>query len=196
MKLFNTVKELWDYCEFCPMCQKNCRAISLSIGPDHDFDLHTFSKIKDQLTIECYSIANDTEGYNVDIIVDMNSNNFELKAATQDEQYLLNNSYFYFYLYAKCPVCKSGLNTSDLEKKDFTISNIAVEREEFYCQSDKGQFYIDVLYDDELLILSTYDIVDEEIVVDDKDISLPLFKLDFSDMSKLINKLKTFIIFS
>jgi hypothetical protein len=109
--------------------------------------------------------------------------------------------YFFFFIESDCRQCNATyVNGSDIELdlNNKIISNIEIEREGIYFLKEKTKFYITFEYDiHNMLISKCYE--DEntgEIIDDNKPFSFPIVNLDFSDHKKLLNRIKTILLFS
>jgi hypothetical protein len=202
VKLFNNVQELWNYCSFCPICQNN-REISVSVGPDAVFTLNSFSKLNSILELQCeYNKRRNI--YSVEYKIDCNSNQFEISVTNvregDPETRLafpkVEKAYFYFYIQSSCQQCNcSTAHGTDLELDvlERKVSNIALERETFRFLNEQDKFHISIIHDQNVMLVSRCYGFDRE---DEKSISLPIVKLDLSNQSQVINKIKTLILFS
>lgn len=195
MKILNTIQELWDYCEFCPICQKSSRMVFVSVGPDSSFELVSIEKSVGFLTINCkYRFRRNI--YYVSYIIDLYQNIFNINSGHSliSDQTTVDNdkvkrANFYFYINSDCSNCSSA-SSLDLEfdLKNKTISNIAVEREYVYLEHDSGHFNITTFYDQDYILISQDD--------GSKGIKIPFLNLDFTNKAKVINRIKTLILFS
>jgi len=211
VKIFNTVQELWDYCSFCPICQEDCRDIVISVGPDAVFELSSCDKESNFLNLKCV-FTSKKSSYSVQYKIDCQSNAFAvaivatdvhlLSVSAQSSNKKVGEAYFYFYLRSSCPKCQcastygTDLELDFLERK---IVNIQLERESFFLLKGVDKFHITTIHDRDVIIVSRGHLVgDGELVFeeDDKKIELPMVKLDLSDQTKVVNKIKTLILFS
>jgi hypothetical protein len=109
------------------------------------------------------------------------------------------NHSFYMYLHAKCHGCdNSYIDTSDIYF-DPTLRAIEctnIERDGAYLLLGESGFHIVQYPEDHIMMVSRIiqkDGIMEEI---EKVINLPIVNLDFSNVPKIINKIKTLILFS
>lgn len=209
MKLFNSIQELWDYCLFCPICQRNCREIVVSVGPDSAFILVTADKKEDgALYLQC-TYKNKRHIYSVDYNVNCLDNTFTVDVPKVQELPLgeianpkkAKRAYFFFFMEGLCRDCNcTSAHGLDLEFDivDKKISNIGLERESFYLLEGKDKFHVSPIHDRNVMLVSRCYVDDEEIGFSesDKTIELPLVKLDLTDQLKVTNKIKTLILFS
>jgi hypothetical protein len=209
MKTFNTVQELWNYCSFCPICQEDCRDVLISVGPDAVFELLSSEKEDGFLNMGC-TFRNKKNIYSVQYKINCQDNSFTvevtdvqlLSSAAQIPTKKVEEAYFYFYLQSSCPKCQSAFTYGtdlELDILDRKITNIEVEREGFYLLKEIDKYHLTAIYDRNIIIVSRcYASADNELEFeeDDKKIELPMVKLDFSNQTKLVNKIKTLILFS
>lgn len=209
MRIFNTVQELWSYCLFCPICQEPSRNIILTVGPDNEFVITEFEKKGSELKLFCsYRQGNLSKKdksraptHSATFTIDCLKNSYQVETAGLDPAIVATakEAYFYLYINANCTGCdNSYLNSSDLEfySEDKTIHNIQMEREGAYVSSGKDKFHITLSHDSGVMRVSRCYDMDGETIDDEKVIELPLVNLDFSDAPKVINKVKTLILFS
>lgn len=207
MKNFNTLQELWDYCLYCPVCQRNCRQIHISVGPDHIFILVDFDKVNSILHLQCTSKTNYS--YLVRYKIDCQNNTFnsEITNSVFLSSAHIKPEHFFFFLEGICNECNcSSVHSFDLDldidSKKF--NDIGLEMENFCLLKAPDKFRINIIYDllqDEMLvskIITTENDPQAEMewIEGHNSIELPVIKLDFSDQVKLSNKIKTLILFS
>ncbi len=209
MKSFNSVQELWDYCSFCPICHRNCREVIVSVGPDGAFIL-VAAKKRDNgiLYLQC-TYKNKRHIYSVDYNINCLDNTFtvdvprvqDLPPGETPNTQRVKEAYFFFFVEGLCRECNCtsahGLDL-ELDIVDKKISNIGLERESFYLLEGKDKFHVSPIHDRSVMLVSRCYPDDEGIgfIESDKTIELPLVKLDLSDQDKVVNKIKTLILFS
>jgi hypothetical protein len=207
MKIFNTIQELWDYCSFCPVCQKNGRQIILKVGPDAVFTLTNFDKTKTKLNLDCvYKKKNNF--YRVVYKIDCLSNLFNITVPemvidfpeAQLPRQKVKQAYFYLYIQSDCKKCKCAASYGkdlELEILDKKISNIKLERESFFLLKEKDKFHISVNYGSNYMVVSRCQGLDDiDFEEESGKVKLPLFDFDLSDQAKLVQRIKTLILFS
>jgi len=221
MKKFETLQLLWNYCTFCPICRTNCRDISISVSPDNIFKLISFKKEDELLKLYCtyrqrkqdkykanYVINTLTGKFGVEVLEMMDSIDSEMNADTnldEEEKYRLrvkvSKTYFYFYINGDCKVCNAAsINSTDIELNwdGESITNIGIEREGIFIILPKDKYHLSILYDSNKTLINkclidklSYDILDS-----DKMFECPIINFDFSNLQKVVNKIKTIITFS
>lgn len=202
MKILNTVQELWDYCLFCPVCQEDCRKMTVSVGPDDTFEVITFEKSESTLTLNCLMKKRRVCKY----IINCADNTFRVFYSNQNQEVLTEKSnavYFYFYLSSNCQQChKSYTNSNDLELdvQNYLVCNVGIEREGIQLITQSNGFHITKFnYFDSSkneMLISRCLKQDGELMVEDKFIRLPSVDLDFSNPEKVVNKILTLLTFS
>lgn len=207
MKIFNSMQELWDYCSLCPICQLNKRDITISVGPDSVFTLTGFKKKDNSLKLEC-AFKKKQNVYTVEYDINCETNHFKIDVTdvkviieeTKLPIHRVTEAYFYFYIQSRCPECEcSSAHGADLELDivDKKISNIELERESFWLLKESDKFHITVIHDRNVMLVSRcHGLDDFDYREDEKTIELPLVKLDLSNQPKMVNKIKTLILFS
>lgn len=208
MKALNSVQDLWAHCRFCPICQDMCRDVTIDVGPDDVFTISSFEKQDHILRLECTFRAKK-QRYRTVYSVNCLDNTFKVDISepvhesASSDSYKRNDRasapYFFFYIFSDCKKCNSAhTNSSDLELDllERKVSNIGIEREGVYLLTEKDKFHISLFYDRNVMLVSRAREEDSVIVDDDKHVELPLVNLDFSNPNKVINKIKTLILFS
>lgn len=204
MKLFNTIQELWDYCEYCPICTRKSRKLTISVGPDMSVKLIDYKKQNNNLLLQCTHKQKD-QVYNIDYNINCTDNTFQIgepklvqlgsNPISNTEQII--NAYFYFFIEGVCGECDNTTASSvDLEFDDGTISNIELERENFYLFETEEKYHLTIVHDQEQILVSRLQSEGMGYITNSKPIVLPMFKLDFTDQAKTIKKIKTLILFS
>ena len=191
-------KELWDHCLFCPVCQNAERKMFVSVGPDAVFSLNRFQKRDSLLYLQCI-YRKESYLYTVEYNIDCNTNLFDVAVpqvqinipGQQIAAQRVSRAYFYFYLQSRCEQCDGSAaysNDLELDVLDKKVFNIELERERFVITDDTVNYYLTVIHDQDLTLVSNDS--------DQGSIKLPLLNIDFSDQPKMINKIKTLILFS
>jgi hypothetical protein len=207
MKNFNTIQELWDYCSYCPVCDRNCRDVVVSVGPDGAFSLVSSEKKDNNLYLQC-TYKNKKSAYTVEYNINCIDNTFAVDVPNVQELPLgeiakpqkVKEAYFFFFVEGLCHECdctsSHGLDL-ELDILDKKVSNIGLERESFYLFQEKDKFHVSVIYDRNVMLVSRCYFDNEAGFSESyKTIELPLVKLDLVDQIKAINKIKTLILFS
>jgi hypothetical protein len=205
MKIFNTLQELWDYSRFCPVCQDSSRNVRVELGPS-PHTLINVEKTNNQLTIE--SICK-LRRQKYAIVFNIDCNTSAVKAAISggetsepDESAAVSvdKPYSYIKLMGDCPKCQCTHSTSsdiELDLLNKTLGPISLDREGIYLLDHKDKFHITIIYDRKAVLVSRCSVEPDDSILDDnKVLELPMINLDFSDQEKVINKIKTLILFS
>jgi hypothetical protein len=212
MKLFNSIRELWDYCLFCPLCQNSTRGVSISVGPEPVISLTDYIEPDQNIELRClykyklskYKLSN----YKITFTIDLDTNRFETNIHKVDipepaKAYYGRTSkpYFYFYVQGHCYQCGlSSTYSTDLELDILNrkISNIGLEADSFVIADGNHRLVIETYYDTNTMSvhLDKLPLSDGGFTDDKKAIQLPMRKLDFSDKDKLIHRIQTMITFS
>lgn len=209
MKYFSNINELWSYCGICPVCS-NDKKIYLNLGPDIYFKLLDFDKIKDILKIK---FETNTFGKKSPIFkweINCSNNTYEascdadydnifVKEKPKSIRDLINHikpiHSLYFYLFSKCDICGSYINTSDVEiKNDYSmdIKSFSLEKEGIYLRETLQKYLITIDYYQNNMNLEELD--NNQAGTKNKQINLPYFSLDFSNQEKLISKINTILL--
>jgi hypothetical protein len=197
MKIFNTLKELWEYCEFCPICQDSTREITLAVGPEHNYCLYKdYSKKDDDLIIRPQrKYSKKTISLNINLL----NNSFEFKRLAA--ALLPKIEYIYFWMDASCPVCeRSFCNTADIELNfnNNTVEQFAIEREAVIYAQGTDSYRITLCHLEDIIYIAKCEVLDDKITTSSKlcDFTRPLVNIDLSSPDKTIRKIKTLLVFS
>lgn len=204
MKILNTVQELWTYCLFCPVCQDLTRKISIAVGPDEAFQIYSFQKDNDILQLQC-SLTVKNKKYNALYYINCHNNSFKVDISDPQLGELsvekASSPYFYFYIMSDCRQCDAThTNGTDIEldMNKGTLHNIGVEREGIYLLEQKIKYHITYEHDRNKMQISKCfeDENTNEIIDDNKPFNFPIIDFDFSNQQKVLNKIKTLLVFS
>lgn len=212
MKIFNTVDELWSFCTFCPLCQDDNRTISLQVGPDDEFSIMPSDSIpyeKENSQLKLYpSYQMDRDDINrvagriaITYLVNCQTNTFTIQFpdTTKSIPTLVEaakHAKFYFYIYAKCFQCaNSYADSSDIEfdLENSKVHNIQMEQEGYYLQN---KYHVTVSHEYNILMVSRLEAAGDALIDHEKVIELPYINLDFSNVTKMVSKIGTLILFS
>ncbi len=203
MKKFNILQEVWSYLLFCPLCRDMTRDIHVAAGPGEELEVKTFKKVNETLFVKCL-VKKPSSNYKIAFHIDCTRNNFVLTIQVPEGKQppiLKNPTRCYLYLLSDCKKCgNSNTNSSDIEldllqKK---ISNIGIELEGMYFLTGKSKYHLTLNHTDGQLLVSRC-IEDPEtggIIDENKTISFPLSHFDFSKPKKVINRIRTLLVFS
>lgn len=204
MKILSSLQELWEYFQYCPICNEHCRKVTVSVGPDRAFELLDFFKKNNDLTIKC-EFRNRISISEIYYNVDCQTGEFQVHIgeprplAFKESVQRATKAYFYFYLNADCEKCsRSYASSSDIEL-DLTMKMlhpIGVEREGVYLWHEGNGYHITCQYDLKEIKISKLELKNGSILDDGRIFECPLVNLDFTDPGKTINKIKTLILFS
>lgn len=204
MKKFKSVQEVWSYCLFCPLCRDVVRDIGVSLHPHETLHYLSHKKKDHILELKCERIAGGRK-YTTTYYIDCLRNTFTLsveKDVPHKSEAPLPMAYYFVYmtLMANCSKCNcTYTNSADLEldliKK--TILNIGVELEGIYLLEDKSKYHLTFQHNTESILVSRIFETEEGGFVDDnKTVSFPMTHFDFSKPKKVLNRLKTLLVFS
>jgi len=207
MKIFASLQELWNYCLICPICQKSCRTILLSVGPDYCFKLNSFVKLEDKLILNCcfhnlsnmycdiiYNINCLDNSFNITFSKDYVSSYLDEKyEVVIDKKVVIKHPYFYFYFNVNCEKCSNThLFSDDIELNKDYLYNLAIDREGMYCSNEHDNYYVSYNYIDNNMF------VFEKIYkpyTNTKPIAIKsIISIDFSNIDKAIKKIKTLLL--
>lgn len=212
-KNFENFSSLWNYCIFCPICKKDCRNVEIK------FLAHPTRATNNIRTLYPSKIKNFkfTEKNTFIEIHIVEKNNFSNNRLNMHDEYLikfdsLKNNFFItkkneispdkkqlsFYIYAFCDNCLSYLSSNNI-KIDTKIkysSNLYLESEAFYLTKTEDKYFIFIDYvTKKSQISKVYLDQNNNITVDNKEQEIPIFKIDLNNQSKLIQKIKTILMF-
>lgn len=203
MKILNTVQDLWSCCLFCPICQDITRTPVVSVGPDEAVKIKSFKKDNHILHLHC-TLELGNRKFLVDYFINCLDNSFEFDISdpelSEHSVDRASSAYFYFYINSDCRECNcSYANSTDLEL-DFLnseITNVGLEREGVWLLKEKTKFAVVNSYTDQQTMIYKCNVNDEGMVEDDnRPFLLPIIEFDYSRPRKVVNKIKTLLIFS
>lgn len=205
MKSFNTIQELWSYFLFCPVCQDMTREIHMGVGPDDAFILSDFEKNGHILSLNCdFYSENQKRRIKFDINCLDNSFDMDISKTEISSRNVsgASSSHFYCWLNANCRSCNASYaNSSDIEinflTKTVSIIDKGLEIEGIYLLNEESKYFISIDHQSDYMQISKCFISDDGNIIDNnKPFKYPLIDFDFSNPKKLINKIKTLLIFS
>ncbi len=213
MKLFNNLQELWDYALYCPICEDMCRTISLSLNPDRIFKPDPLFSKDELLNINFIATLKNT--FN-----SINLVNGHLKINCLTNQFIiedLSNLSDKFvpillkkldhaqhkaelFLESHCLVCgNSAIYSNDIEL-DFSsnsLKEIKLNLEIVEIKIDSSKIYtIEQKYDDNQTWIEEYHTLDNGKLRRKASYRHNLLNIDFSDLKKAFNRIKTILVFS
>jgi hypothetical protein len=201
-KILSTLQDLWSYCLFCPICQKASRKAYISVGPDEAFELVSFEKENQFLTINC-NLKIKRWNHNAKYIINCLDNTFLFFISDSSSQEppveKASTPYFFFCIQSRCEDCDDSLvhsNDIELNLLTKTLVNVGLEQEEIYLLNQKNKYHITLSYYNGNMIISKCFEEDGKIIDDNKPMNFPIVDFDFSNPSKVINKIKTILVFS
>lgn len=195
MKLFNNLQSLWSYCLYCPICKDMSRDIDVVVGPDDTFTINNFTKQDNILTMNII-IRQSCYRHHYTFIIDAVTNDVNISKRSESSPSIKD---FYFYLHSACHNCHSYTNGADIEI-DFhnkKLKEVCLEQEAVCLEKFKDKYFLSFDYDNNQMYISRL-INDDSgaLIQDHKEFKLPILNLDFSSEKKVVNKIKTLLIFS
>ena len=203
MKKFNTLQELWSFALFCPLCQDITREVIVAGGPSNVIEVKSQKKTNEILKIQC-SAKLARQSYNIAYYIDCIKNTFTVsitEAQVQDPPVKGTSSpTFTLSLISDCRICgNTSMNSEDIEIDLLTkkVSNFEVCMEGIYLLNQKNKYHLTLNHKAQELILSKCHEDDDGSIIDDnKTISFPLTHFDFSKPKKVLNRIRTLLVFS
>jgi len=203
VKSFDNIQGLWDYCLFCPICQKDSRTVNVSAGPDKYWEVADFEKNGNILTLFCTYKAAKQSRHFIDYKFDCVDNTFQANISKEvpyplrDEiRERIQEAYIFLDIDGSCEKCDCSTASSqslELDMESRKVTNIQLEREKFFLLREKDKYHVTLWHSSNNMRVSKYD---SENFEEGKEIELPLVNLNLIDQAKVINKLKTLILFS
>lgn len=199
MKEFNNLQELWSYCLFCPLCQDMTRTITLI--PIWGGDILKHQKKGRILSVR--GAANiGLQRYEMTYDIDCVSNTFTVKQtkAVPNNNKISTNTGLEFYIMTVCDKCNNtSANTKpiDLNLASKKSNNFSMEIEGVYLLEGKYKYHLGFNHVNNLMFISKCFVDDDGGIVDDnKVLNLPLINFDFRDVKKVVDRIRTLIVFS
>ena len=176
----------------------------MSVGPDNIFLLQDFNYLDNKIKIQGL-FKTKKHKYNLIFNISPDNNSFssqikEYPAEDNDVQNKARKPYFYFYLYSKCRICDlSEANSTDIEIDLLSnqLKNIGLEHENILLLDEQDGFRIEFEYDSNTTLIRKC-MISKDFIKDDnkKALCFSILDLDFADKNKLLNKIKTLVLFS
>jgi hypothetical protein len=203
MKKFNNVQQLWSYCLFCPICQDVVRDVYVSMGPTEVASVVSQKKEEQYLHIGA-AFKMFKKRYKGKIIINCIRNTFDVAIdSLEDEMLTINrasSSNFYLEVQADCKQCLNTMAVSsdlDIDLMQKTVANISISREGFYFLKGKSKYHVTLDHEaNEMTVSKCFEDDSGTIIDDNKPFTFPLINLDFSNPQKVINRIKTLLVFS
>jgi len=196
----DTLQQLWEYCQFCPICQKPCRDVVVSVGPDDNFRMIDYSKQDNLLHIRCDYYFEDTAQTEVTYIINCDTHKYELQML--DEGMPETQFPFYFYLNANCDCNNASISSIDIEIKwaEATCQiyeRFLIDQEDIYLITGQEGYHITLRSNQSRMVVSKLIFSRTGGLIDDGvEQTYPFVNFDYTDIDKSIHKLKTIILFS
>lgn len=193
MKILNSVRELWEQCQFCPICQENIRTVEVD---QFNINVVHWKKTDNNLKIRC--CPNNDRSFEflqiVNYSINCDDNSFHYVANSGEE----NKISVTCQISGKCEKCRLtwSSGTMLLNGDNKQVENICLDRESVYVIGPEGNYHVTLLHYCEATLLSKCYVRDDGSIDNDKVSEYPLVKLDFSKPQKVLNKVKTLILFS
>jgi hypothetical protein len=203
MKKFNTLQELWSYSLYCPLCKDVVRNMVVSMGPSNVSAVKTFKKVNQFLHVDA-RFHFFKKKYNGKLIINCVTNTFEIAVEQIEDGDLLVNkspsSTLYLELQSTCNECANTFVVSsdiDIDLLGKTLSNFSISREGFYLLKGKSKYHVSLDHESNTMDISKCFEDDSGTIVDDnKPLRFPIINFDFSNTQKVINKIRTLLVFS
>lgn len=221
MKKFENLQELWSYCQYCPVCRQACRNIDLSVVPDN-FKLISYRKEERFLKLFCVAQRRKQEKYKINYIIDVITGKYsvevlelidaptvEMNADTnldEEEKHRLrvkmSKSCIFFYLNGDCSNCNNSyISTIDAELSGTTMSitgsSIGIEREGITILLPNDKYRLTILHDTGKTLINKCIVDKNSNILDDfSTFETSVVNFDFSNLEKVIHRIKTLITFS
>jgi hypothetical protein len=202
MKSFNNIRELWEFCLFCPICQKHSRTMDISAGPDHIWDVTSFHLWNDTLIV-LGTYKYKYNRYFIDLKINCLDNTFDTVVSYENPFPLklevinsLPDMELFLDIQGSCSICYCSTVSSesiDFDLKEKKNGSIQLEREKFYLDREKDKYFVTFWHGDNTMRVAKWNSQTSE---EDKEIELPMATLDLTNQAKVIDKLKTYILFS
>ena len=179
----------------------------MSIGPEDSTKLVQHKKTATNLIITFKALL--IQSYKITINIDCNKNSFSLtikEIPDKSKNISSASNIFYIYFNAECKHClKTYCSSSDIEIDilNSKIGSCELERDAVLVNIDNRNYLIfyrnDTSCDPSVKKMFIYDCKYEYDLMTPKigtEIEIPITKFDYSDLDKVIQKIKTLLIFS
>jgi hypothetical protein len=198
MKLFNNISELWNYCVYCPICEKSCKRLDIKIGPEQDFaELLLIEKNDEHLIMGGFYKYKDIN----------NRKNFSIKFNLLDNTFafhnILSNEFKlspYIYMQSFCYECSGSDTITDdiiLDLKTNKLSSILLDQDSLWIYIQTGEaIYISQNYIDNKTIIRKYNILDDGTKKFKSTFKTKLLDIDLHDVQKAGKRAQTILVFN
>ncbi len=196
MKLFDNIQNVWEYCNKCPICQSNCKA-SIVVYADY---LKMIGYEKEGNALHIHLVYDQTKR-KVSISIDCNTH-IILAQDIYDEKFEeLYEDRLFLTFHGSCDQCKRfQINSNEILidlMKNYIDSDNSIQRESFYLSCMEDNFHVSLLYYNSTMIVSRYiENKSGEFITTGNVFYGKMVNCDLVNQSKIINKLKTLLIFS
>jgi len=214
MKILNTLQELWEYCQFCHICQdytKNINATPSSVKlisnslKQASFSF-SFKKGPSELEFVDDFEIEENNIYSGNVLIDCHNNTFTSDLSNFIDFIKPNVKRFYsISLYGDCFICNSThINASiTLDFSQYIVNEMRIYNESIHLLSEPDKFHVTIDSANNKMHISKYMFINNltspgrtAIVDTSKIIILPLVDLDFTNIPKVVSRIKTMITFS
>lgn len=211
MKSLNSIQDVWDYCLSCPLCYSK-RSVSITVNTDY-LTLVKYEKDNNKLTIHKMYGKEEKES---SILIDCTTNsvisqniyhaplskndNIDIRDSSTKMTEVVHDRLF-FSIHGFCQSChRTQINGNDIIV-DLTNNRIiydnSIQKENFYLSHMEDKFHISLLYYNDSIVVSRYNTDQYGSFITVGSIFYgKMIECDITNQQKLINKLKTLLIFS
>lgn len=196
MKILNNLKEVWEHCLFCSLCQDVCR--NIHVYPlIKNTSLDNLIKQDNIIEFDCHinNPKKTVKGIRIHYKLDAVNNSFEIDMLKSKEDVQVPNiSMEIFGGCTKCNKTHSISSSFDLEIKSKTIENFGIAKDSVMLFDGNNYYHITTLHYSKQLLVSKCE--DDSYLSEGEAISLPFINLDFTNPRAVLTKIKTLLILS
>lgn len=196
MKILNTVQNIWSQCLYCPLCKDVCRDVVFIADASHDTNINVWEKIESNIIFSCQINNKNKSSGLINFNINCLNNSFEFEIIKSP---IKNIETISCQLIGTCAKCNNTFSITSSFILDFNskkISNIGIDKDNIIL-SDKDDYYnITLLHYCDTMLISKCKTHEDGRVTEQNAIDLPIMKLDFANPKRVINKIKTLLLFS
>lgn len=201
MKILS-VQKLWSHCIYCPICKDVCR--TNEIVPFHGTKITKWSKEDATIHIKClvekqtYENNKSSKFLRWKLSCDINAIDntvlSEIVAAKDEKEF----PELEFQVIGNCLKCLNTFSTGQfsIDLKSGIVEKISLDKDSVHLLTEDGNYHVSLLHYSNSMVVSKCSIRDDGSIEDGETTIFPMVEVDFHQPKKVINKIKTLLLFS
>lgn len=199
--IFNNLNELIKYLKHCPICNGSR---TIDISPDDSFVGRGYSLYAPYLYDNyLVLVSRKSTRQTLPIIkINLKTNSIyllEVDGCLPIKSFLNKWSNAILSIDCDCKECdKSFSNSNDmyLDFQSMTIKDLDIAREGYDIYFEGQTYQVTINYFSDYMLVSKYNKVGNVDVLSMEEVQLPIINIDFSDVSKVVSRIKTLLTFN